>query len=551
MRRLATPAVAPPLLLWLLLTAAAPAGLGPVPEPALESLPAAVQGQLRAARAAAVESGGNPAAVAAAYARLGKLYRLYEFPEASAAALAHADALGAGWEVIYLRGVLAQEAGHFEAAVGFFGQVLGQRVGDLPSLLRRGECLLRLRRLDGALRDFERASALGPASASAHFGLGRVRSARGDFAGAASSFKRTLELQPHADAVFHPLARVTRKLGDLAGARRWLERAGDSRPVLDDPVMAALVSESVVARTFLLQGDRARRRGLHGAAMDFYRRALELDPEDAGVHYNVGTLYAELGDLAAAELHFRAALEHDPGRADAAYNLAVGLRARGDLTGAVAAFERAVRLEAESPEARLELAATLYATGDRERATAELGRVLELPRDAALSLRLYRYRRAMADAAGAQAGLRADAERYPEDAALRLELARVEVNAPSRSAEGLGEAVRHFEAARRSAGDSEVVAAATLGLARALATAPPPLRDGARALALAGDVPEGVARREVLALAHAASGEFEEAARRQAALLAELAASGAEAPILARLQGNLRRFQNGEVGRWP
>ncbi len=46
-------------------------------------------------------------------------------------------------------------------------------------------------------------------------------------------------------------------------------------------------------------------------AVACYRRALELKPDFAEAHGNLGSALVELGDLQGAEQSFRAALRHD------------------------------------------------------------------------------------------------------------------------------------------------------------------------------------------------------------------------------------------------
>ena len=54
------------------------------------------------------------------------------------------------------------------------------------------------------------------------------------------------------------------------------------------------------------------RQGLPEDAAEAYRKALELDPESASAHYNLGASLARSGEYEEAELHLRAALGTDP-----------------------------------------------------------------------------------------------------------------------------------------------------------------------------------------------------------------------------------------------
>lgn len=66
------------------------------------------------------------------------------------------------------------------------------------------------------------------------------------------------------------------------------------------------------------------------AAIDAYLALLSEAGGSADVHYNLGTLYLEAGDLGRGALHLRAALRRDPKHDDAKYNLEVAEAARTD-----------------------------------------------------------------------------------------------------------------------------------------------------------------------------------------------------------------------------
>ena len=76
-------------------------------------------------------------------------------------------------------------------------------------------------------------------------------------------------------------------------------------------------------------------------AREAYRRSLELDPEHADAHINLGRLLHEADDLPAAESHYRIAFELDPGDATAAFNLGVVLEDLGRPEEALNAYAHA------------------------------------------------------------------------------------------------------------------------------------------------------------------------------------------------------------------
>ncbi len=178
--------------------------------------------------------------------------------------------------------------------------------------------------LDEARAAGDRAVALAPLRAEGHTALGVSRFLQGDQEGAASAFARALELDPsHFDAHYF-LGRVLFQAGDFEGAARSF---GTAASVREDDYQAAF-----------FQAQATEAQGRHAEAMEGYqraveaaerymelhsedpraatmravslcrvgrteeglswgKRALELDPKDAGVRYNVACLYAVQGEV--------------------------------------------------------------------------------------------------------------------------------------------------------------------------------------------------------------------------------------------------------------
>ena len=64
-------------------------------------------------------------------------------------------------------------------------------------------------------------------------------------------------------------------------------------------------------------------------AIACFRRALELNPNHADAHDNLGVALQSRGEPAAAEACFRRALAHNPNYAEAHFNLGNALQALG------------------------------------------------------------------------------------------------------------------------------------------------------------------------------------------------------------------------------
>jgi tetratricopeptide (TPR) repeat protein len=79
----------------------------------------------------------------------------------------------------------------------------------------------------------------------------------------------------------------------------------------------------------------------HWAAVEYYTRAIVLDPGYAQAYFSRGVLYwREISDPARAIVDLGRAIELDPEWSDAYLNRGLALKLHGDLTQAITDFER-------------------------------------------------------------------------------------------------------------------------------------------------------------------------------------------------------------------
>jgi len=110
----------------------------------------------------------------------------------------------------------------------------------------------------------------------------------------------------------------------------------------------------------------------HEEAFDHFRRAVELDPEDAEYHNLLGQAYDELGQPEEAEKSLMRSIELDANDAMGHYDLGVILAKRkGRENEALAAFQQALKLDPEMLWAYYGLAC-LHAVAGKEKPALEL-----------------------------------------------------------------------------------------------------------------------------------------------------------------------------------
>jgi predicted TPR repeat methyltransferase len=129
-------------------------------------------------------------------------------------------------------------------------------------------------------------------------------------------------------------------------------------------------------------GVLAHQRGRSEDAAALIERSLELEPERADWHSNLGIVQQDrlrLDDAAAA---FRRAIALDPSHANAQSNLGVVLRAKGEPDEAEVAYRAAIRIDPEHPDAYHNLGVLLNAQKRPREAALCFSKVITLrPKD--------------------------------------------------------------------------------------------------------------------------------------------------------------------------
>ncbi len=160
-------------------------------------------------------------------------------------------------------------------------------------------------------------------------------------------------------------------------------------------------------------------------AMSAYRRAIALDPKLAAAHLNLGLVLLDREPAAAVEC-FRQAAELMPEQARPRFLLALALERAGKLAGAIEEYQAAERLDAKEYEIRFALGRALLRANRATEAEAEFREALALRGDAAPArLGLAESLRAQNKLEAAAAEFAAYLQLQPQDRESRLRRASV------------------------------------------------------------------------------------------------------------------------------
>ncbi len=194
-------------------------------------------------------------------------------------------------------------------------------------LLHLGRLLRDAGQMEGALLAFRGAAERSPSAAEAFIGSGVCRAARGDRVGARADFEQAQSLASNRPEPLIGLGDLDLAEGDVQSALRRYRAA----TLLDQKSTTGLVK----------LGNALVRTHAAAAAVDAFRKAIDLAPDLAQAHNGMGAALLGLGETSAAEKALAVAAEldlHDP---NPLLNLALLRQQSGDSAGAEAALAQA------------------------------------------------------------------------------------------------------------------------------------------------------------------------------------------------------------------
>lgn len=126
--------------------------------------------------------------------------------------------------------------------------------------------------------------------------------------------------------------------------------------------------------------------GRYQDAIAAYKQAIRIKPDDAGAHSNLGVAYFKLGRYQEAIAAFKQAIRIKPDLAVAHYNLGVAYGSVGWYQDEIAAYKQAIRIKPKDAEAHNNLGLVYLIIGDKGSALDEYKILKELDKDLANKL---------------------------------------------------------------------------------------------------------------------------------------------------------------------
>jgi tetratricopeptide (TPR) repeat protein len=125
------------------------------------------------------------------------------------------------------------------------------------------------------------------------------------------------------------------------------------------------------------------KKGRFDEAVEQWRKALAMDPDDGKARFNLGFSLSETGDLRGAVAEYRKSTELRPEDAVTFANLALALAQTGDMDGAIENYRKAAALDSTNAALEADLGTALFEKGQQAEGIEHLEQAVTLAPESA------------------------------------------------------------------------------------------------------------------------------------------------------------------------
>ena len=181
----------------------------------------------------------------------------------------------------YLRGIARNELGYTEEAIPDFEVAVGGVPNIATIWLRLGQAQLRVGEVQAAEKSVSRALDIESNLALGHMLLAEILTLKQKPIEAGKHLEQAFALDPEAGQIAYRLAQLARSLGKVEASENWLTKHSNQHaPQIDDPMLEMVAAYSLNPALFVSAARRAFERGDFETAVQSYRQALAMDPND-------------------------------------------------------------------------------------------------------------------------------------------------------------------------------------------------------------------------------------------------------------------------------
>jgi len=251
---------------------------------------------------------------------------------------------------------------------GSYSQEPSPSLKEADADYRSGVVALSRNDLNGAREEFAKVVRLAPTAEQGHSALGAVLVRLGHTNEGIRELEKALAIKANDSSAQLNLAMAFEQSGQPAKAIPWFTKLDAAARIEKHPLPAEVLA--AYARSLAASHQFA-------SAVGKMREALTESPQNARLHDELGSIYAQQQDWPNAQEAFRAAVQADPNFAMAHLHLALTLQAE-QQPGALQEFTKAYQLGPQNAVIALEFGQFLATSGNDEQAIPILRHALEL-----------------------------------------------------------------------------------------------------------------------------------------------------------------------------
>ena len=162
---------------------------------------------------------------------------------------------------------------------------------------------------NGAIEEMKQELAVSPDAEKVNVAIGELYVEAGKDAEAEGVYKKILEKSPDNISAYMALGGIYNRMGDFARSEQAYRKVIDLNPKNADMIYYN-VGVSIINKKDLTNADRT-------SAMDAFKKALELNPDHAGAHLQLGYILLGQGKFPEAKTHFKRYIELKPNSPEA------------------------------------------------------------------------------------------------------------------------------------------------------------------------------------------------------------------------------------------
>jgi tetratricopeptide (TPR) repeat protein len=310
------------------------------------------------------------------------------FFEPNSAAQSQAASGDAAVQQLYAEAKAAEARSDFSTAVAKYESLLQVAPRLAPAYNNLGALYLRLHEFKKASFVLEKGLKIDPRMSSASALLGISLYELGDYGGAKPRLEAALRNNPKDDNAELFLANDLIKLGDLNSSAAHLQQLVNRQPENQElwyllSKVHMKLSEQALAKlneidptsvwVYQISGEVMESMKNYDGALVQYKKAVELAPNQPGIHYLLGNAYWSLANWNDAAREFQAEIANDPSNCTAQWKIGNAmLEQRLEPETALSNIDRALALCPGLVQAKADRARALIRMDRNEEAVTDL-----------------------------------------------------------------------------------------------------------------------------------------------------------------------------------